>query len=279
MRNALTARMRDIRNHDDERGAAIVAAIGVMIICISLGVLIVSQAIASQRDSGRNRARTVEIHSAEAGVDNLHANLQKGNFVCSWKTKDSEALGPDAVGARAELKYWDADDQPMDCSSEKLVWDADRMPARAKILVTSDAEATLAGKEPVRSFESEVLLKRPAIDGAGAAVFSANGIMTTNGASVTTLDDASGVGNIWVDSGDVNCNSSFKAGGNLFIPNGKLDMSGDCNIRGDVWVSGSTFMHENPARIGGSLWSKVGPVIMEKRTSVGGTVNTAGAFT
>src|SRR5690625_525687 len=110
MRTLLVERLRIVRRQDPDRGAAIVAAIGVMIICMSLGVLIVSQAIASQRDSGRSRARTVEIHDAEAGVDTLHASLQKGEFVCKWETTEGDALGPDGVGSKAELRYWDEDE-------------------------------------------------------------------------------------------------------------------------------------------------------------------------
>src|SRR5690625_2288950 len=105
------ARVRVAENIDDqsERGAAIVAAIGVMIICMSLGVLVISQTIAAQRDSGRNRARTIEIHAAEASVDTLYAQLQQGNFVCNWKTTADDRLGPDEIGVDAKIVYWSKD--------------------------------------------------------------------------------------------------------------------------------------------------------------------------
>lgn len=285
MRKALIQRMQNIRYQDGERGAAIVAAIGVMIICISLGVLIVSQAISTQRDSGRNRARTAEIHTAEAGVDILHSKMQNGEFPCSWTmtyldTDDPEefSLGPDEVGAEAEIKYWDEDGNSIGCLDSESLLDDEEVPARARILVTSANErGTLAGIEPKRSFESEVLLAQSKFLGEGAAVFSANGIMTTNGATVTTLDRSSGIGDIWVDSGDVDCNSSFTASGNLFIPDGSLKMSGNCEIQGDAWVSGSTSLNQAPTKIGGDLWSKSGPVVMESGTTVGGTVTTESA--
>src|SRR5690625_644702 len=281
MRARLIERMRQVRRKDSERGAAIVAAIGVMIIWRSLGALIVSQAIATQRDSARNRARTVEIHTAEGGVDSLFARMQEGDFVCDWETTADDALGPDEVGAEAELRYWDADGNHMPCDGEVLQWadGSEGPPARVKILVTSDNKSpTMAGIEPVRSFESEILISENSISSEGAAVFSANGIMTTNGASVTTLDHTTGIGNIWVDSGDVDCNSNFVADGSLFVPNGKLKMSNHCTIRGDVWTSGSVNLNQSPTRIGGNLWSKSGPVTMESGTSVGGTINTGGEF-
>src|SRR5690625_6826049 len=179
MRRALTARMRYIRDYGD-RGAAVVAAIGVMIICVSLGVLIVSQAISTQRDSGRNRARTAEMHTAEAGVDILHSKMQKGEFPCSWTMtfpdiEDPEefTLGPDEVGAEAEIKYWDEDGNSIGClDSESFLGDED-VPARAQILVTSANERdTQVGIEPQRSFESVVILSASSKAGGGAAIFS-----------------------------------------------------------------------------------------------------------
>src|SRR5690625_4676068 len=130
----------------------------------------------------------------------------------------------------------------MPCDGEVLQWNggSEGPPARVKILVTSDNKSpTMAGIEPVRSFESEILITENSISGEGAAVFSANGIMTTNGASVTTLDHTTGIGNIWVDFGDVDCNSNFVADGSLFIADGELKMSTYCTILGDVWASGS----------------------------------------
>src|SRR5690625_2982373 len=242
MRNAI-ARMRDIRNHDDERGAAIVAAIGVMIICISLGVLIVSQAISTQRDSGRNRARTAEMHTAEAGVDILHSKMQKGEFPCSWTMtfpdiEDPEefTLGPDEVGAEAEIKYWDEDGNSIGClDSESFLGDED-VPARAQILVTSANERdTQVGIEPKRSFESEVILSASKKAGVGAAIFSGAEYKPTNISSVKPVPPNE-LADVWVASGNVDCNSNHTLNGNLYILQGGMNISGDCHIDGSVWA-------------------------------------------
>src|SRR5690625_346626 len=249
--------MRRIRSQDSERGAAIVAAIGVMIICISLGVLVVSQAINSQRDSGRNRARAVEIHTAEAGVDMIHAKLQKGIFPCAW-TMTSEgsgdfSLGPDQVGAQATIEYWDENGNPMSCVDEKLAFDDDSRPARARILVTSKNQRdTLAGIEPKRSFESEVLLKPEQGEAASAAIFSggnfqgpATGYLRGEGAD------------IWIDNENYRCHQNMTISGSLYLPRGGAELSNSCGVdknifaRDDVTLKGST-------QVGGRISIKVG---------------------
>src|SRR5690625_436046 len=136
MRTHFAERLLLIKKERSESGSAMVASIGVMIICVSLGVLVITQAISSQRDSGRNRARTVEIHTAEAGVDTLYASMQKGVFPQRWQTTAGDRLGPDEVGAEAEVRYWDEDGVEMTdfTASGELVFSPDRMPARARIL-------------------------------------------------------------------------------------------------------------------------------------------------
>src|SRR5690625_2562345 len=114
MLNVVTRRIQKNYNQGGDLGAAIVAAIGVMIICISLGALIISQAISTQRDSGRNRARTVQIHSAEAAVDQIYQSLQHGSFECEFEFNDQ--LGPDGVVVKGKLEYWNADGTIHDCS-------------------------------------------------------------------------------------------------------------------------------------------------------------------
>src|SRR5690625_4899144 len=77
----------------NDKGAAIVAAVGVMLICLSLGALVVSQAIRVNRDSGRDRARTSEVRTAEGVVDAVFKEMQLGNFSCEWPDSGTEPIG------------------------------------------------------------------------------------------------------------------------------------------------------------------------------------------
>src|SRR5690625_1464870 len=277
MRDLLRERLGLVRNIGSESGAAIVAAIGVMIICISLGVLIVSQAIASQRDSGRSLVRTVEIHSAEAGVDTLYAKLQMGTFVCGWETAVSEALGPDAVSAKAELKYWDADGNEMNCAGDTLRWDADNVPARAQVLVTSKNErATAAGIEPIRSFESEVLLTERRGSNAGAAIFSASNITMNNPGYVTGVD-----ADVWVDTGNYNCaGQGLRIDGNLYVPEGDIELNNDCSVENDAYVHGDIVLEGTAGTIRGNAYTKRGDLkIPATKASVHGQAVLGGAWT
>jgi len=255
MRKLVAGRIAVMRREGEEHGAALVAAIGVMIIALSLGALVISQAIISQRDSGRNRARTVEIHTAEAGVDSLYEQLQRGNFVCEWTTTSSDALGPDAIGAEAKIEYWDADGNELPCSGALLAHDPENPPTRAKILVTSEnAIKTGAGIEPKRSFESEVLLTERRNPSAGAAIFSA-GNLTMNNPGYVTGEDA----DVWVDTGDYNCRGNgLRIDGNLYVADGAIHLVNDCSVEGDAYVFNDIILDGGASTIRGNAYTKDG---------------------
>lgn len=238
--NRLLTRIANrVRSHvvddDNERGAAMVAAIGVMIICVSLGALVISETIVSQRESGRNRARTVEIHSAEASVDTLYAQLQQGNFVCDWETEPGDLLGPDGVGARAKIQYWDKAGQKFsasDCPAGGVLNYGANLPARAEILATADADRpTMAGIEPERSFQSEVILTPLSEAGRAAAIFAEGNMNMTN--QVNVKDG----GDVWVDKGNLLIQQGgFKIDGDVYAPGGGITFNGGGTIDGSVYA-------------------------------------------
>lgn len=274
MFNFLASRLHAATTQGKDRGAAVVAAIGVMIICLALGALVISQAIAAQEDSGRNRARTVEIHNAEGGVDTLYAKLQHGEFVCDWQTTSGDELGPDSVGAHAELRYWNESGAEMECSGEELSVDANNMPARAKILVTSEAgRSTGSGIQPKRSFESEVVLKKNDASQHGAAIFSARAFSPSN--STTVKGEGA---DVWVDHGDYNCSNHTMVSGSVFTPEGGVVMSNGCRADGDVNSSQSIFLH-NDSKIDGDVNSKSGDLRTQSTQSlVGGSAKLGGTW-
>lgn len=277
MFNFLTSRLHAATTQGKDRGAAVVAAIGVMIICLALGALVISQAIAAQEDSGRNRARTVEIHNAEGGVDTLYAKLQQGEFVCHWKTTSGDELGPDLVGANAELRYWHESGAEMECTGEKLSVDAGNMPARAKILVTSEAgRSTGSGIQPQRSFESEVILGKENNPQDGAAIFSETVPTFSNDTTLEGYD-----GNVWISHGDFKCTESVRFEGNVYVADGGALMSNRCLVERDLEVTKDIVLDsaEGP-KILGSVSSKNGNLRLESPQSrVAEDANLGGKFT
>src|SRR5690625_4199589 len=273
MRTHFAERLLLIKKERSESGSAMVASIGVMIICVSLGVLVITQAISSQRDSGRNRARTVEIHSAEGGVDTLHATLQQGQFVCNWSTTDGDALGPDAVGAKAEISYWDAAGNALDCDHTDLEATVDGEPGRARILVTAkNQKASGAGLEPVRSFESEVLLSPVKDPSRSAALFSEGNVTLSNMVNVF------GDGDVWVDSGDLHVSAGqFNINGSVYVPEGKVTFPTGGNIAGSLY-SGEKVHSSSYLTVGGNVNVKNGDFQVQTPPAhhVGGDVRLGG---
>ena len=71
------------RNWRDDDGVAIVAAVGVAVVGVMLATLVVAQVIIVTQDTGRDRIRTTEIHSAEGVLDAAVYDLTR-QLSCDW---------------------------------------------------------------------------------------------------------------------------------------------------------------------------------------------------
>mgnify|MGYP005816436933 CR=1 FL=1 len=72
MQSQLWRRLR----RDGDQGSTLVAAVGVMAICLALGTIVVTQAIVTARNSGKDRVRTIAVHGAEGAVDSMYQALE-----------------------------------------------------------------------------------------------------------------------------------------------------------------------------------------------------------
>src|SRR5690625_17318 len=229
-----------------------------MIICISLGVLVISQVVSSQRESARDRARTLEIHSAEGIVDQLLSELQRGNFQSEWIF--DEPSGPDGIVTNAKIEYWDKHGNSL-CES------GDTSGAvRAQITATSSNEhKTLAGIEPNRTFEAEVVLEEERDPSASAAIFSAGELQLNNAAFVegTTAD-------VWTDKDNFTCQGSSGRDtitGNLYVPNGSTHMDNACTVNGNVYSAGHLSM-PSTGTVRGDVYVKSSGISLGTQNSI-----------
>src|SRR5665647_3662973 len=97
----------------DDRGSALVAALAVAIIGFALASVVVAQATSVSNDSGRDRARTVQVHGAEGAVDAMYAALETGT-PCAWPTTGTSLIStaPDQTGVSVAVNYADATGTP-----------------------------------------------------------------------------------------------------------------------------------------------------------------------
>lgn len=236
----LAALRRRLSTQDPEEGSALVSAVAVALIGMALASVVVANAIREANDSGADRARTSEVHSAEGAVDAVYAELESGT-PCTWPASGSFVSGtaPSTTTVQAAVAYYDAVGTPLVCSGGVVVGNA----TQAVVTATSTAQgAADVGGGTQRSVQSKVNLTPTATAGRGAAIFAANQIMTTNGFTLeTSLPDTSV--DIWVDTGNVDCNSNVKVDGNLIVVNGTTAISGGCRITQNLWSKKKLSVH------------------------------------
>ena len=221
-------RMR--RQPRGDSGIALVMAMGIALIGISLAVVVAAN------DSGRDRVRTVEVHSAEAAIDATMAELQAG-VPCPAPSFDGLTYGSgvQSTTVNVTIDYYDETGAVVGCASGV----AASTPAKAIVTATATADTAQFGVQPVRTVQSEVLLTPITNPGANAAIFSAAGLDPKSTFEVEPAVSGESA-DVWVDTGDWDCTSNSSSGsrtvGSVFIPAGSLTVGNGCKIIGDVWV-------------------------------------------
>lgn len=271
---------RFIRTPDTrDRGVALVAAVAVAIIGVAITVLVVTQVIVATNDSARDRIRTLEVHSAESGLDAMMSELAT-DAPCPGPSWSPVTVGEGATATIVEVtvKYW-AGSTALTCTAGVL----SDVPDKAVVTSTSRSAHSVAGSvDPERKFEATVNLIPLSSVIPGAALFAGGGISTGAGFSVE-VTDGSDAASVWVDNGDYLCDTNVKIGGNLYVVRGSATMNSGCVVDGDLWartgytdntgmtapnwrvlgnttVYSGTFKLANPSRFRGDL-------------SVGGNIN------
>jgi len=257
-----------------ERGSVLVAAVAVAIIGAMLAVVVVANVVVSARASGADRARTTDVHAAEGLVDSVYLQLEAAT-PCRYPATGTTTAGaaPSRVTGSATVDYYDKDGKKLTCASGAVTGGT-----AASAVVTATARDD-DGK--ARTVQSKVLLTPSVVSGRGAAIFAANSIMTTNAFTVgTVLPDEKA--DVWVDTGNVDCNSGVKVDGSLIIAKGGIRMSGACRVTGDLWsknaVEISQAQSQGLASVGGSLFATANAA-MNSGVKIGKDIMLTGTLT
>jgi len=224
-------RTRLTRSQSDE-GVALVAAMGVALIGILVASLVIAQTITASNDSGRDRLRTTEIHSAEAAIDATMARLETES-PCTIDSLDF-GNGTQATDVTIDIQYFnDASTAPIACP---VGGTPAASPNRATVRATSVGELDSVGLNPERTLEASLSLEPRNDLSADAAIFSAADITVGSGFTLSPqlLDQDA---DVWVDGGDWDCGAGSTITGSLIVPDGEVVFkNAKCHVGGDVWA-------------------------------------------
>lgn len=271
----MSTRWRALSTRD--HGSALVAAVAVAVIGMAISTIVVAQAISVSNNSARDRIRTLEVHSAESGLDRALTEFATG-APCpspSWSPVTSGS-GQTATEVSVVITYFDANDVELSCASGTV----SGSPTSAKVTSTATSVEATAGIDPVRTFQAKVELAPTSSSSPSTAIFAATSMDAGNGYTLTPavgLDSA----DVWIDGGNYTCRQD-KIKGNLFITGGYIDVSNNgCRIDGDVWVKGNYIVNESfpdgAWQITGDLTIKQGNFVLANRTRIQGSVSVGGS--
>ena len=215
----------------EDRGVALVAAMGVALIGMMVASLVIAQTIIASNDSGRDRLRTAEIHTAEGAIDATMAQLETTS-PCTISPRDIGG-GAQETNVSVEIVYFnDASATPITCTGGKL----DAIPTKATVRATSVGTRDSVGLNPERTLEASLALVPRTEQSEDAAIFSGADVSVGAGFTLSPkiLDQGA---DVWVDDGDWDCSGGAKLDGSLIVPQGSVRFpNSQCHVGGDVWA-------------------------------------------
>ncbi len=249
-----------------ESGIAMVTAILVSAVILTLSITAASLAVHNTDQSGVDRQRTQVVATAEAGINVAFSTLQTtptAQLPCSLSANSTAAP---AQQYAVTIQYYDASGNPMTCLNPGVAF----APAKAVITSTGNSLPVAVRPNAKRTMQSEVGL-RPVYGGFDQAIFSDTSPSTSN--NLTVNGDVSDDADVYTN-GSWSCNNSFTAHGQM-IAQGSVTMTNSCQVTKDIWANGSVSM-SNSALAGHNVTSSTSSITLDNSSQI---VNNATAGT
>ena len=218
---------RTIRRRADEQGVAMITAIIVSAVVLTLSITAVSIAFHNATGTASDRSRVLAVHAAEAGIDRAIHDIQYGGTLpCNISQTVGTSTNSRAT-ATVAITYYASNDTtgaalacpPASANSAKFISKG----------VTGDVASV------ERSFEVRTrMVPVTGINAFQAAVATTNGI--TLPAATVILGNGANNADI-ISGGDITCNTGGVIQGSVYSQGG-ININTACLIQGDVWGVG-----------------------------------------
>jgi len=260
------------RARGEERGAALAAVIGLMMVGMLVTTLILSSVVTGLGSTTSTRAGVQAQAAAAAGVDVAHAALTTGT---SCSASYTSTVAP---AYTASLSYTTAS-----TISSSTAWTPGCPTAAAQFVkivsVGTAVSRGVAGNTSGNTKSVEAIYNRPVasppISPSGPAIYAYSS-QSYGGSGILVSQDGSNDANVMVKTGDVNCSGGAASPGDLVVDNGNLTISGSCGVLGNAWASGTgkgVVTLSGNVSVGGNV---VGNSLSVSSSTVGGSTWTSG---
>ncbi len=273
---AMNAMRRHLLRVRDDRGVALVTALGVVMLVGVLALVTISIALSEAQQSGRERQRASGVQLAESQVDLTLARIQSaapselGSGTLCGQTTSTSGVGGDRYSVVTKVEYYKADGTAVPCTSV-----ATTQVAQAKI-VTQTTSGAVEGTSSANRQVETLLRLTPSFDNSlDKAIFSDANLVMSNktvlkSAGATPDADIYTNGSFW-------CRNNQEFHGSI-AAQGDITLEARCQVAVDVWAKGMVDVRNPQASIGGRALSGTSKVALDKAT-VGQQARAAGTVT
>jgi cytoskeletal protein CcmA (bactofilin family) len=249
----------------EERGIAIVTAMIVSMVVVTLGATSVSLSLHNSEQSAYDRRNVQSIHAAEAGLNYYYSHLQSGG-VDDLDCTISQSLTTTPVARfEAAASFFDASGAQIPCPLRGRVPDS--------VLITSVGRTAAA--PPARTMQAQVrLIPVPGASFGEFAIFSeSNPLFTSN---IQVFGGEAVEGNVYSND-DVVISSNSTIYGSVEA-RGSVTLAGNAHVKRSV-VAGSAVRMDSNSTVSQNVSSATSSVTMASNTSVFGDVRAATTIT
>ena len=240
------------RMRQEERGAALIVALGVTFVVLLLSTVVVGQAIHSSEQSGYDRRRLTSVNAAEAGLNHYFNYFETTSADTLATTPVTRPLGSAPNKSSFTVTptfYSDAQGTIPFVGTPSST----NFPRSVRLLSvgTSDSEAP-------RTMESFVQLT-PVYRGLTGALIANSDTTFSN--NFTVSGNNGNDADVYVITGNFTVPSGLETiRGNLFVPNGSASIGTSLHLYGEVWASGSVTINHPQALVDSNVKSTSGGV-------------------
>jgi len=218
-----------IRLRQEEEGLAMIIAIMIAFVILTLSVFVIQLSIHNSNQSAYDRRRVTSVAAAEAGIDAVWATIQSStpqNLPCSSPATGTLGSSPGTATYSVTVTYYQS-------SGAALVGCPSQTNVPVAALLTSTGTTDSGATRKMQAYATLT----PIQTGIGAAIISNTGTSFTN--NFTLNGNGSDNADIYIDNGDVSINSSPTVHGTIYVHAGGYSQGNNSIITGSVWANGA----------------------------------------
>jgi Tfp pilus assembly protein PilX len=210
------------RRGDD--GVALLVAIALMALATVMMVTMTTIVIRENRQSGRDRDRSVSVMTAEGGIDTALAQIQNtavASIPCGSTTQTSSNAQPEVVSITTTVTYYDAAGTALSCPIADTT-----IATQAEVRSVAVSAPAGGGQQVTRRMETLVQLKPKYANDLDRAIFGNSAVQVANNFD---LYGQSGPDADVYTNGNFTCSNNQHFRGSIYAQ-GSITMNQSCQI-------------------------------------------------